>query len=153
VHGVREVTDVRASSTWSVTCTLDFPGAAVRQPADGVVGHCAHVQPALHAPVAQAVALVPSHSSPSSTTSLPQTGTGHVQSGRQKPAQNGASAPSQSSPTSRTPLPHEGAGASTHVGLVNRMRAIRVRHRPSAGMYSFVYQKVQSLTGSRFIEL
>src|SRR5437867_925306 len=143
----------RVSSTWSLTRTVDLPSSAVRQPADGLAGHCAHVQSGPQTPVAQAPAAVPSHSSPNSTTSLPQTGTGQVQSGRQRPAQNGAADPSQSSPTSRTPPPQTGAGASAHVGLAKRKRAMRVLHRPLAGTYSLVYQKVQSSTGSTFIEL
>src|SRR6059058_577961 len=109
----------RVSSTWSLTRTVDLPGSAVRQPADGLAGHCAHVQSGRHPPVAQARAAVPS----------------------------------QSSPTSRTPLPQTGAGASTQVGPAKRNRAMRVLHRPLAGTYSLVYQKVQSSTGSRLIEL
>ena len=126
---------------------------AARQPAEGAGGQSAHAQSDLQTPVAHALALVPSHSSPSSTTWLPHTGAGQVQLPWQRPGQKGASAPSQSSPTSRTPLPHTGAAASVHVGLVKRKRAMRVLQWPLAGRYSFVYQKVQSSTGSTFSEL
>src|SRR5207237_9523924 len=122
--------------------TVRLSRAAARHPAGGVGGQSAHVQSGLQTPVTHPAALVPSHSSPSSMTSLPQTGGGHVQSPWQRPGQEDASLPSQSSPTSRTPFPQTGGAASVHAGAAKRSCAIRVFHAPLGGMYSLVYQNV-----------
>ena len=101
----------------SLMRTLALPAAACRHPVAGVGPQSLQVQSDLQVPpIPQAAVLVPSHSSPTSTTSFPQLGAGQVHPGWQRPGQKGLSAPSQSSPISFTPLPQLGTGAFVQVG-------------------------------------